>query len=913
MGTFAYMLKFARDIELSEDEINPNEEEQLLELTQTVTAREMHPHAAERDIYRLIESHPLHPIHHRPLTRYSREERELRRNVSERIRTAMAEYMIRLRQQQAKYKTGRYYGALLSYSGLENDPHNEEVSRLFAQRTAAEEQEFRRILKLTRIAQRFERRVAAELAVENEINVEYPRRRAEFIMRRIDECVLRYELDIRPLMADGADINDIADKFNTVMEISSAIMEIDNFLKYSGEEGEISYISFTDEEKQKLRDIKDSYQPVMTCLHETLAAAANPCYEFINPAELADYDCTGILDEYRGELMGNYLNPVDSLTLMLDDRLIIEQGRDVMLLDNLAKIKQRYDLRNNILTRAEQPDATQPFVADDAVAQLRAGHPIAVSRGDDIIIVARTGSPDSGELTVDTPMEYFNHYFGVKKIEITEQLIEADPFYIRSSPEFRAMRRTLEQVVLLPDLAENASAETKQHYRRLFETLAEQASLYYDKKTGNLEKYEGLNKRERKRAQFAKNVENFARMKIGHLEMVDDALLTTLNYERTLAEREKELNDPEFIEQQALENEARERQAREQQAREQQAHEKAEKAEKAGNNEPDRADKPLDWLEMKTKQYAADLPSLANALNDAYHNVWMSCEDFEGEIEPYGVTHEALSELVGAMIAAELVGEEKKALDGTGTQGVRETLLCGESGDRVRAALGHEVISAIFGHKLGEEYYEDTKEFMKTFDPAKSAADIKGTFEEKFGVSFLEKLATKYRDTIKPMRGEKLDDTEKSFLDWTCKNIIEPGCRYCAHFAGNEENIDYLAANRILASCVLHNMVQLERVSLGGQAPGRLEKMLADPDTANSLQQRVMTSHEFEKMTDELGLGDLDGNAQVQTLPQAIENQLPRRIAESIFKTAFAEQVHAEHKAPAKNSPVKEAPNQPTA
>ncbi len=865
MGTFAYMLKALEDIEPSEDEINPNEEEDLRTLAQTVTTQDMQPHATEQDIYRLIELHPLHPIHHRPLTHYNRETRAIRRMVSEKVRNAMAWYLLKEQQLMKKYEISRHYSTLFNFDNSENDPHNEEVSRLFIKRTDAEEQKFRRGLALTRVALYGENKVKALLTVEQEMNVEYPRRRAEFIMRRIEECVLRYEKDIVPFIKKGTGINGLVDKFNAAMEISSAIMEIDYFLTPS--DAEIEYISFNDEEKQRLKDIKDSYQPIMTVMRESLATTANPCFEFISPAELADYDCTAIAREYSEAMKAGYLNPVDSFTLMLDDRLGIERGRDTMLLDNLKEIKRLFNMQTDIHIQAEHSDAIQSFVGDDAVTQLCAGHPIAISRDDDVIIVTRTGNPDGGELAVNAPMEYFNHYFGAKKIEITEKLIEADPFYIRSSPEFRAMRRTLEQVVLLPDLAENASAETKQQYRKLFETLAEQASIYFNKK---LEKnHNELNKRERKRVQLAKDVENFARMKIKHLEIVDAARSTALRYDR------------EKFEQEAIEKQIQE--SRKYMQQEEQ-------------NDGDGAAE-LNRLRQMEERYAANVPGLANALSETYKDVWRSCEEIDGEIEPYSVTHELLVKLAGAMVAAELVGEEKKALRDKGVQGVCELLLCGENSDKVRYALGEEVVHNLFGHELGTEYYEETKNFITTFDPSKCAADIKGTFEKKFGVSFIERLAAKYRDTIKPMRGKELDDTEKAFLDWTCKNILKPGCDYCAHFAGNEENVDYLAANKILASCVLHNMVQIERASLGGQAPGGLETMLADPEASKNLLQRVMITPEFEKLADELGLSDLDDNVRADILPKAIEDQLPRKVAESIFKTAFAEQTQVVQKA----------------
>lgn len=97
-----------------------------------------------------------------------------------------------------------------------------------------------------------------------------------------------------------------------------------------------------------------------------------------------------------------------------------------------------------------------------------------------------------------------------------------------------------------------------------------------------------------------------------------------------------------------------------------------------------------------------------------------------------------------------------------------------------------------------------------------------------------------YKDSIQP-RGAEPDACEKALGDFVDKNIrklaagfiLKGGSQDPAYKNGDSPEAKVIAAD-LLRDCVLANMVQMERASLGKDGPGNLEKMMTDPEQAKS-------------------------------------------------------------------------------
>lgn len=195
--------------------------------------------------------------------------------------------------------------------------------------------------------------------------------------------------------------------------------------------------------------------------------------------------------------------------------------------------------------------------------------------------------------------------------------------------------------------------------------------------------------------------------------------------------------------------------------------------------------------------------------------------------------------LAGSVIAAEMIAKERELLF-DGNVGPIETALTQDGKDGLRK-LGDKVLE----HCPGMADSNDVMTAFYLMDPAKLADELTFDFRKEHGLSTsLEGSLKEQYCSIKPLRGDKLDDYEQVLAGYANMQILEPLQKY----GPDLDVISEEDSRTILSSCALCSMVIMERAK-GGEQPGVMESLLLkDPEQFEAIRHNIETSPDFNKL-----------------------------------------------------------------
>ena len=855
---------------------------------------------SEGEVRGLFERHPLNANQPYRLPRYSRQVRGQRREKSEAVRKAILDYPLTLSARQKPYAAQlenckRYVPMLMvNEEPGSPDPRNQYIAWLFG--TNPYNPNLIRYRMEAQIAGRTEEQIADELA-----NL---RGRAvmEFIHDSLDTLNNLDEMTNSSLPA-----GQLADNYRKIRDTSVALLEIDQILRDAGQGG---YIHLTEEEKELASQLQE-HQTALSAAVAKITVVANPIYEYVEPVSLIDhFDMTAVMNDYETNLFqrapralsgrrtpeevkryGGYIKDQQHVTYeLLGDLTLVTTKRDIELTAKLDQLCADYGFfpkhTQDIIETSEQTKLNR----EGARSDLFAGTPVALAQKDKVLILSRSGPISGTDIETDCPEALYNYQLRTKNRRLEKNLDNATRLF-RGSNEFKEMRKSFQQVKRLRELKHDFTARDLQDARHQFRDLLEKSTKYRGTKPENVEDKSSF---EQSRVNVADQLINYAQMKLDELDLVEKARTTLKKYRGLTNEQRQELFERERRE---LEDAAAARRAREAgQAHLFEAGPPAREAEVApaeaepplqeAEVDPAEADPPareidpINRLWEKGAQYNNIPAKLTATINDRL--VWLQRHQYLNILYDNNMMVKLdVARAAGAMLAAEIVQRERSQL-GQGQTGPAERLLTGPEQLYYLTRLGEAAMKASTDAPDLQSMEPGTiKRFLENFDPAQDAPGVSETFQRECvapylpgspDAPFLKDMTRSFLDSIKPRReGQGLDETEKSYQEFTRSRIIEPMSRYCDHVASGAP-FDAKCTYRLLASCVLHKMVEIERIDKGPRGPGDLEKLLMEPDRIERVLEKIESSRLFQQRIPK----GFEKNLPFQALPDLL---LPKEVA----------------------------------
>ena len=283
------------------------------------------------------------------------------------------------------------------------------------------------------------------------------------------------------------------------------------------------------------------YETNSVTLHEAIAAhVANPYYAVLDGGKLVDSLVTQI-NKRRGEEQSK--SP------------LVDFGADINV--GLGGLQMEHRTRN--LTRFN-------FVQGNAVAIQQLPEYVSVysSGNRSLILVGKPRNLEQGlstSLEWDKPGRLINGNFA-QMVSDMKAAVEKKDQFLRSSPEYRAMKRALNDVskVKIPDSGDDAKLR---ELGRKLETLRAAANAYIEKKNREFEErgaplgQNGKNPYERQRYAAAASMGGFIdemKNRIKHIRWHQTTVTQVLEQERLAAVMQAEQNQPQNVPQNAPQN-----------------------------------------------------------------------------------------------------------------------------------------------------------------------------------------------------------------------------------------------------------------------------------------------------------------------------------------------------------------------
>ncbi len=173
-------------------------------------------------------------------------------------------------------------------------------------------------------------------------------------------------------------------------------------------------------------------------------------------------------------------------------------------------------------------------------------------------------------------------------------------------------------------------------------------------------------------------------------------------------------------------------------------------------------------------------------------------------------------------------------------------------------------IDLVADHIAKQEQFVQTVETMFT---AQRAAQARSD-------EFMEAVASQYG---------KAPFTETPLSEFVNSSIIAPAQTYKAQMEAMETNTDFAAGYRMMSSCVLAQLVQLEKKS------DVLHQMMKSQDGIDAMLGLVQASDSFKNMIAEFDR--MGGQPDINEIPKLIQGKQPQRAALGILKDVKSKQM----------------------
>lgn len=203
----------------------------------------------------------------------------------------------------------------------------------------------------------------------------------------------------------------------------------------------------------------------------------------------------------------------------------------------------------------------------------------------------------------------------------------------------------------------------------------------------------------------------------------------------------------------------------------------------------------------------------------------------------------AVRHLAGSVVAAEMISRERELFFDGKPGAVEKELM--QNNEAIQK-LGEQAIQLCREEAAGAAGKEIAADAALFRLDAQKLDQLAAGFRKEHGlISPLESsLTEQYCSSVKPRRGERLDDYEQVLVGYAKMQILDPLRKY-----GTEPDmISAEDSRKILSSCTLCNMVLMERAK-GGNEPGMMESLLLkEPERFEEIRHNIEASPDFNKL-----------------------------------------------------------------
>lgn len=180
---------------------------------------------------------------------------------------------------------------------------------------------------------------------------------------------------------------------------------------------------------------------------------------------------------------------------------------------------------------------------------------------------------------------------------------------------------------------------------------------------------------------------------------------------------------------------------------------------------------------------------------------------------------------------------------------------------------------------VGQLDSKDLEKFLKKFNQR----DYVRSINEECGISpFEQKLTGRYVNSVTPERSEMLDGYEEKLQEFARTNILDPAQKCMDN---PNAPVDTADARKLLSSCVLHSMIQMERAGSQRKEPSLLEGKLMSAEGVEELRQRIERSDPFRNMMETAAH---DGILRNRDIANLLEKNAPQEAAKKSMEKVAA-------------------------
>ncbi len=683
----------------------------------------------------------------------------------------------------------------------------------------------------------------------------------------------------------GSDLSPevLAENYLKIKSAQRTVQAIDDYKRM----GEQELFQFNDNFRAELDALKP-HLPALNAAVKKLELMANPMYEHVDLDSLDTHDMRKLSDYWKemrstprfqnafqrrnarnevkvkeylasGDLMDNFTSFLEDAADYADIRSEIAAAQQKEILQNYSfdSASTTFFSENpntttdNSYARNRMQQVGQHHLDGKGPLNLYRDRPVAYEMGFRTVIL----SPAKSGLGITTtkPETLYNYTLIGTAAALDKTLEDADRWYKTNKHGYSDMRKQLKKIIKLGNLPEDFFGEDMTKRRELFHDLLSTSKRYLEIKQKNPRENDPV---EMARIEAARKAKYFAETKLRELDLINSAQETASRYKNMTPE-----------------------QLRAETAKENNSEKMQEKL--AGNERAARNENPVRWLH---KQYSAkfaareELPrNLSKLMEDslkAVEKAWKddtifveapvenkplisgrSWDQYEMNETRYKSSRE-LDLAMGTIAATAMIMEERKTLN---MRGGPVEMFFAKAADSTIAGFGEAVFAKKNTTHVTEKWL--LKDVLRTFDPQNDPNQYGRDYADLQPVFYAQDLAKRYLNTIKST-GDPTRD--KAFQNFVKEQIIRPAME-------NQHLDSPLAINRarkkydalgeaipqidtqtlikistdnqdLLAACVVHHIVLLERSSDPGSGPGALEQRLADPA---AFKKEIKASHEF--------------------------------------------------------------------
>ena len=706
------------------------------------------------------------------------------------------------------------------------------------------------------------------------------RRRGEIIMQQARESAEVLQ-NLDALMAPDQTPEKRKENYFKIARAQAIYMEMETYVKAS--EPGTGYIELSYKDRKWLNEQADLAPNLAVALY-TLNLTANPLYEFVDPQDLIHFDMDKTASYYEGLFGDMYDVPEEDR----GDRIFTKGNRTGKQNQAMGKADAYYKAHNRAAAdsfKCLQSDAeafqsnmqeatkyaTERMLEDfgfvrgatrrhcETYGNGRPDNydfrqPVAYELEDRVVILSSSQSVKDGFITKDAPETLFNHKLDGTAKFVGDAFKKANRWYTGNNNGYETIGHKFEQACGEGALAHGCKKEDLERVQKSYQELQDAAAHYLAQKGNDLKR--GL---ETQRVEAAREMQKFAQMKLNELDLVGKAIRTLDQYkdktrEEIRAETARENASPKY--------------ANYIKAEVPKAQEEA----------------PVKWLNSQYDTlYAGGLTSHLREDTDVSAVANNALGQLADAKEPYAERmKDTIINMAGAMIVLEAIRQERSRLSAPGQPGPLESTYNKPKGQRnlkelkeQLQAYGKQAIRSVTGKEADQLDSGDLEKFLKKFNQRDYVQNV----NEQCGISILEqKLTGRYVNSVTPERSEMLDDHEIKLQEFARTNILEPA-KKCMD--APDAPIDPANARKLLSSCVLHSMIQMERAGNKSKEPGLLEGKLVSAEGVEELRQRIERSEPFKNMMDAAAR---DGVLYSHDIADLMEKNVPQATAKKAMQ-----------------------------